>query len=88
VEGASIVGGSFKKNARDSEEAFDTGARMAALLTLERRKAYERGKAECPNNHITVTPTIGDVEPGKTYCLLKTVPVEMNELKPAIGFWA
>ena len=61
---------------------------MTALLTLEGKKAYEKGKAECPNDHIPVTATLGDVEPGKVYCLVKAVPVEVNELKPAIGFGA
>lgn len=65
-----------------------TGPQVAALMALARKTAYAKGRAECSNDHITVTAAIGDTEPGRVYCLVRAVPLEPTQPTTPLGFGA
>jgi hypothetical protein len=53
---------------------------------VTRADAFKKGKESCANDHLTVTATIGDLEPGKVFCLVRTAPLEIQQPKGSLGF--
>jgi hypothetical protein len=78
----------MKKKIQKKAPKLYTGPQVAALLASKHREWYLKGRAGCPNDHITVTAAINDLEPGRAYCLVRAVPLEVEPPKATLGFGA
>lgn len=73
------------KKAKKAPKLY-TSAEVAALVALARKTGYAKGQASCSNDHITVTAPLGELEPSRVYCLVRMVPLEVEQPKGAVGF--
>ncbi len=80
----------MKKAPRKSKKDIPifSARQVDQIVEVTRADAFKKGKESCANDHLTVTATVGELEPNKTYCFVRVAPLEIQQPKASLGFGA
>jgi protoporphyrinogen oxidase len=77
----------MKKPKKKAPKVY-TQREVAQLMAMARKTGIAAGKASCGNDHVTVTAPLGELHPNTVYCLVRAVPLEIEQPKATLGFGA